>query len=95
MLMHTRPSAPNFADLGAPTKGRLAVADGFRWNVLGVGADGEVVFADSAEDTGLRWGAIASPPGGIYTTVSSEQELIDALLAQESLIYVDADITAT
>lgn len=45
-----------------PTKGSILVGDGTSWQTVGVGADGEAIVADSAEDTGVKWGSVSSVP---------------------------------
>jgi len=46
-----------FAGL-TPTKGRLIVGDGSDWIVVGVGADGEFLTADSGAASGVLWTAL-------------------------------------
>lgn len=38
-----------------PTKGNVIVGDGANWIVIGVGADTEVLTADSGEASGVKW----------------------------------------
>ncbi len=42
-----------------PTKGNLAVGNGSTWVAVGVGANGEVLTADSAQSAGVDWTAVA------------------------------------
>jgi hypothetical protein len=41
--------------LNVPTKGDVISTDGTTAQVLGVGSDGQILSADSAEATGLKW----------------------------------------
>jgi hypothetical protein len=64
------------------TKGDLYTYDGATDERLGVGTDGQVLTADSAEATGLKW---ATPAGGadvfsVNWTVSSDNVVSDAVL---------------
>lgn len=49
----------------APTKGRLIVGNGSAWVDLGVGTDGQVIEADSADAKGVAWKTPAA--GGSWT----------------------------
>jgi len=42
---------------GSPTKGKLFAGDGSEWVSLAVGSDDQVLTADAAEATGLKWAA--------------------------------------
>jgi len=53
------------------TKGDLLTRDAAAESRLPVGADGEMVFSDSAETTGLRWGAPPSGTGDVGGPASS------------------------
>jgi hypothetical protein len=48
----------------APTKGRLIVGNGSAWVDFGVGANEQVIEADSNETTGVKWGAKMAGGGG-------------------------------
>lgn len=43
-----------------PTKGRMLVGNGENWVPLPVGTNGYSIFADAAEATGVKWGAVAA-----------------------------------
>lgn len=43
-----------------PTKGRILVADGSGWVHVGVGSNGQVLVADSAEAAGVKWASEAA-----------------------------------
>lgn len=50
------------------TKGNLIVASGATWAALAVGTDGQVLTADSAEATGVKWASGGGGGGGAPTT---------------------------
>lgn len=54
----------------APTKGRVLVGNGTAWTHLGVGADGTVATADSAEAVGIKW---ATPGLGVAENIYLHQ----------------------
>ena len=51
----TFPDHDGTIGVGVPTKGRLLVGDGTRWQELDVGTDGHIPTADSGEATGILW----------------------------------------
>ena len=53
------PAGTAGAGLALTVKGQLATHDGSNQTPLGVGSDGQVVFANSANATGLGWRSIA------------------------------------
>jgi len=50
------------------TKGNLIVASGATWAALGIGTDGQVLTADSAEATGVKWASGGGGGGGAPVT---------------------------
>ena len=52
-------------------KGTIKVSDGTTLIDLGVGANGQVLMADSTKPTGVKWGTVASGGGGGEPTVDS------------------------
>jgi hypothetical protein len=50
------------------TKGNLIAASGATWAVLAIGTDGQVLTADSAEATGMKWASGGGGGGGAPTT---------------------------
>lgn len=79
-------SVAAFADDVLTTKGDVYTYDTANQR-LGVGTDGQVLTADSAEATGLKW---ATPSSGIsantdlFIPVSNGSALLDSLLRQEA-----------
>lgn len=57
--------------IGTPTKGRIVVADGFNWVVLPVGVNGDVLTADSAQVTGVKWFP-ASGSADLFATIVTD-----------------------
>lgn len=57
------------ADLAGltPTKGNVVVGDGSNFVSIGVGADEQVLTADAAQSTGIKWAA--APGGSVFTTI--------------------------
>jgi hypothetical protein len=52
-----------------PTKGNLLVGDGTDWISVGVGTNNQVLTADSAEASGIKWAAAAGGGSGSVTTI--------------------------
>ncbi len=52
------------------TKGNLIVASGATWAALAIGTDGQVLTADSAEATGVKWASGGGGGGGGAPTTS-------------------------
>jgi len=52
----------------ATTKGNLIVASGATWAAVGIGTDGQVLTADSAEATGVKWASGGGGGGGAPVT---------------------------
>ena len=75
--------------IGAPTKGRLVVADGSNWIVFDVGADGTVLTANSATSEGVQWSAAAAG-GFAYTTINGDAGTALATSATDTLNLVGA-----
>lgn len=50
------------------TKGNLIVASGATWAALAIGTDGQVLTADSAEATGVKWASGGGGGGGAPVT---------------------------
>lgn len=71
------PAAP----LAAAAAGDLLIHDGERWGVLEVGADGEVLTADSTEDLGVAWAtAGGGTPTPDFTAVDKKYARWNAVL---------------
>jgi len=49
-----------------PVKGTIAVGDGSNWNVLAVGPQGYILYADPTQTVGLIWGDPTTAPVGLY-----------------------------
>jgi hypothetical protein len=66
----------------AKTKGNLIAATGAAWAALGVGTDGYVLTADSAEATGVKWAAAgAATDHGTLSGLTDDDHTQYALLA--------------
>ena len=86
-----------------PTKGNVIVGDGANWDVLGVGADTEVLTADAAQVLGVKWAAAGG--GGsnwvvagnvMQPAVDGDGVLIDVPTAsREALVLQTTDDNAT
>lgn len=60
-------------------KGDIIAASGVDTAVrVGVGADGQVLTADAAEATGLKWAAAAAAVGAIWTMVKNSDQTLTA-----------------
>jgi len=71
----------------AITKGNLIASDGVNWAALGVGTNGQVLTADSAQTTGLIW---ATPTAGTVTSVSGTTNRISSTGGATPVIDIDA-----
>lgn len=60
-------------------KGALPVFNGTNWTGLAVGADGQVLVADAAEVTGVKWGGAALISTPVSTTGSGTIDLVTDL----------------
>lgn len=75
-------------------KGKIWVANGTTWSGLTVGTNGQVLSADSAEATGLKW--IASGSGsGTVTSVATGNGLSGGTITTTGTIDLRLDTTGT
>lgn len=78
-----------------PTKGNLIVGDGTNFVSIGVGSDGNILTADSAQGVGMAWAAGGSGGGGAPTTASYVTLGTDASLSDERVLTAGASISIT
>jgi len=60
----------NFSKSGSVPKGVILVGDSTIFSLLSVGPDGQILIADSSEDTGLLWVALSLTSAGGVSLVS-------------------------
>jgi hypothetical protein len=76
-----------------PTKGNLLAGNGSAWVTVGVGANGEVLTADSAQATGLDWTAVAGTGDVTAAAALGDNRVIrgdgGAKGVQTSLVSID------
>jgi hypothetical protein len=70
-----------------PTKGNILVGNGSAWIALGVGADGEVLTADSGEVSGTKWDPTAT------LTTEQVEDIAGALVANATGTHTGITIT--
>lgn len=75
-----------------PTKGRIVVGDDTGWVVLGVGTDGQLLTADSTEDSGVKW-ADASALANVAIDATSIEVGDFASAGGASNVYLGMGIT--
>ena len=72
-----------------PAKGNVIVGDGANWDVLGVGADTEVLTADAAQALGVKW---AAGGGGGALTVE-EQDTVPSVANVTKIKVTNGSLT--
>lgn len=87
----------DFAAL-APTKGRLAVADGTNWLPLTVGTNDHVLTAASAESLGVKWAEAPGAGGGLanaYDTMTDGSTSASASGGDDFKFRADTGVVVT
>ena len=75
--------------ISSPTKGDLIATDGTSFSKLPVGADGQILTADSAESTGLKW---AGGTSSVTTTDATATTLSTRALADDTTYLMTARV---